>query len=183
MLEQYLIKYCSPTLASLKTASLFRFPYTKPHELMKSLAVYRKRLAPKGVSILIIKQTACSALIYVYRERQLEADLQKPGVMAFLSQLGYHFDTPTEAISCLMERFSQSEDFPHEVGLFLGYPLWDVSGFIHHQGRNCKLSGHWKVYSHEKDARVLFDRFNHCKAIYQRLWQQGKSVAELTVAA
>ena len=28
-------------------------------------------------------------------------------------------------------------DFPHEMGIFLGYPLGDVKGFIEHHGRNC----------------------------------------------
>ena len=45
--------------------------------------------------------------------------------------------------------------FPHEIGLFLGYPFEDVMGFIENKGENYLCSGCWKVYSCEQDARVL----------------------------
>ena len=37
-------------------------------------------------------------------------------------------------------------DFPHEIGLLLGYPPEDVSGFIENGGKNFLCSGYWKVY-------------------------------------
>ena len=45
--------------------------------------------------------------------------------------------------------------FPHEIGIFLGYPLADVAGFIRNKGRNCKCIGTWKVYgdAFEKDSK------------------------------
>ena len=47
-------------------------------------------------------------------------------------------------------------DFPHEIGIFLGYPLWDVEGFIANKGQNYKLCGYWKVY---EDVSGAIDRF------------------------
>lgn len=183
MLEHLLIKYCSPTLASIKTASLFRLPYSSREELHQCINTYRDSISSKGVSITLLLQSEHSALIYVYRESKLRMDLEKPGVANFLRKFGYCYKSPEEAINYLTQRFTQEERFPHEIGLFLGYPLWDVCGFIYHQGKNCKYTGYWKVYSHESGARELFDRFDRCKRIYQRLWQDGKSLIQLTVAA
>ena len=182
MLERHLIEYCSPTLASLKTASLFRLPYTSEERLWACVIGYSRYFSRKGVTIKILEQNRHSALIYVYREKKLLADLEKPGVTRFLTQLGYQYETPGEAIDCLISRFQEMADFPHEIGLFLGYPLWDVYGFIHHRGQNSKCTGHWKVYCHEHDAKKLFERFNKCKHIYQRLWQEGRPIIQLTVA-
>ena len=183
MLDKHLISYCSPTLASLKTASLFRLPYSSEDDLQRCVSAHGEHLAQKGVSITILRQSAQSALIYVYREKKLLEDMRKPGVPRFLQKLGYDTTCPEAALAQLRRRLALSEDFPHEIGLFLGYPLWDVCGFIHYKGKNCKCCGHWKVYYREEDAEKMFRRFNQCKHVYQRLWEAGKSVLQLTVSA
>lgn len=71
-------------------------------------------------------------------------------------------------------------DFPHEIGVFLGYPLKDVVGFIQNKGKNCKCCGCWKVYSDECEARKKFARYEKCKTIYMSMFQRGKSVLQLT---
>ena len=40
----------------------------------------------------------------------------------------------------------EHKQFPHEMGLLLGYPIEDVRGFIEHNGCGCLYSGYWKVY-------------------------------------
>ena len=80
-------------------------------------------------------------------------------------------------------RFHEDGAFPHEIGLFLGYPLGDVMGFIENAGRNSKCSGCWKVYCNECEAIKLFARFDKCREVYKRLFKQGKSLLQLTVAA
>ena len=72
---------------------------------------------------------------------------------------------------------------PHEIGVFLGYPLEDVLGFIENGGRNCLSCGCWKVYSNECAALEAFARFEKCKAVYQRLFASGCPLTRLTVAA
>ena len=183
LLDRHLISYCSPTLASLKAASLFRLSYSCQEELDTCIASHGAHLAQKGVSITILRQSAQSALIYVYREKTLLEDLQKPGVSRFLQKLGYDASCAQGAVARLRRRLALSEDFPHEIGLFLGYPLWDVCGFIHYKGKNCKCCGHWKVYYRKEDAEKMFRRFNQCRHVYQRLWESGKSVLQLTVSA
>ena len=182
MLERHLIEYCSPTLASLKAASLFRLPYCSQEDLRLCLLRYGHHLAQKGVSITILRQDAQSALLYVYRREKLQKDLEKPGVAQFLSRLGYDVSDADTALAHLQTRLGKAQDFPHEIGLFLGYPLWDVCGFIHHKGKNSKSSGLWKVYCRKDDTEKLFRRFHQCRCVYRRLWQSGKSLLSLTVA-
>ena len=50
-------------------------------------------------------------------------------------------------------RLRRESDFPHEVGLFLGYPPRDVEGFIREKARRAKCTGAWKVYGDEEAAR------------------------------
>ena len=70
-----------------------------------------------------------------------------------------------------------------EIGLFLGYPLCDVLGYIKNRGQNSKLTGWWQVYGDEAEAARLFSRFRKCRDVYSRLWSEGRSVQQLTVCA
>lgn len=88
---------------------------------------------------------------------------------------GYECSDADGAIERLRERLALQRGFPHEIGMFLGYPVEDVKGFIKHNGRNSKCVGCWKVYCNQCEAERAFARFNKCREVYMRLWRQGKS--------
>ena len=122
-------------------------------------------------------------LLYVYRKKRLEQDLLKPGVMEFLRKYGYENTKTGDCLTRLKNRFDTTDCFPHEIGLFLDYPLPDVTGFIEQSGRNCKCCGVWKVYSNENETKALFDRFRKCTEVYRKVFARGRTLAQLTVAA
>lgn len=134
MLEQSLITHSAPTLAGLKTGSLFCFSYSSGAELEAQLSRCRLALQDKGVRIRILRRTPDRALLYVYRPAKLAQDLQKPGVPEFLAQMGYPSLNPEQALGRLAQKTAR-QSCPHEVGLFLGYPLADVVGFIENEGK------------------------------------------------
>ena len=134
MLEQYLIRNCSPTLASLKTANLINVPFKNYDELISSVSQWNARLSPKGVDLIVLKLCESTALIYVCRKCNLQRDLNSDGVLDFLKLYGYKSTDVDYCINRLSQRLSLSADFPHEVGVFLGYPLDDVIGFISNHG-------------------------------------------------
>ncbi len=181
MLERYLVEHCSPTLASLKTANLFSYSYSSENILEQYVQNCHRQLSQKGVSIEVLRKKNHVALIYVYRQHRLQQDLNHEDTVAFLKNYGYHSLSTRDAIEQLKSRFEQSE-FPHEIGLFLGYPLGDVVGFIRNAGKNSKCAGCWKVYCDECEAVKLFAKFKKCRDVYTRLFQEGRTVLQLTVA-
>lgn len=183
MLEKYLIEHCSPTLASIKTANLFTYAYETEEELKNQVYFWNRSVKEKGISLLILRKRNRTALIYVSRLNYLKRDLEKPGVREFLKGYGYESIEPAYALERLKSRLQSSEEFPHEIGLFLSYPLGDVTGFIENAGRNSKCCGCWKVYCNECEAIRTFAKYKKCKEVYLRLWNQGRSVLQLTVAA
>lgn len=73
----------------------------------------------------------------------------------------------------IKERIRQLEDFPHEIGLFLSYPIEDVLGFIENRGKNYILNGYWKVYGNEEEARKSFFKYRKCTDVYHKLlWEE-----------
>lgn len=183
MLEEYLIGNCSPTLASLKTANLFSMPYESEEELLDQIAYWNDEMKEKGISVVLLRKHETKALVYVCRKARLEENLKKPGVKEFLLEYGYHTIEVEAALYHLKERLAGQDGFPHEIGIFLDYPLGDVIGFIENAGHNFKCSGCWKVYCNECEAVKLFARYKKCRDVYLRLWHQGRSVLQLTVAA
>lgn len=206
MLEQCLIEFCAATLASLKSASLFNIAFATPADAEEQVTLWNERLGAKGIRLMILRRNdrsakGCRALVYVYRRNQLATVLRDPEVAEFLRDYGYgeiygnvrstfqdadafqDSSLVEKALQRLQNRVAESADFPHEIGIFLGYPLGDVRGFIVNEGRNFKCVGCWKVYCDECASLKKFAQYRKCQEVYRRLWQQGRSVLQLTVAA
>lgn len=182
-LDRYLIDHCSPTLANLKTANLFSCRYTNREQLNLQVDNWHQALQSKGVGLRLLRARKGCALIYVYRPQRLARDLCEPGVPEFLSRKGYNNLSPEAALERLSQRLCTQESFPHEIGLFLSYPLGDVQGFIDNGGAHYKCSGCWKVYCNECETARLFAKYQKCRGVYWRLFSSGRSILQLTVAA
>ncbi|MHB8065530.1 MAG: DUF3793 family protein, partial [Ruminiclostridium sp.] len=152
MSEELLIKHCSPTLAGMKTGSLVNCSYECYYELQCQMDRLNHMLNPKGVHIVPLRITDSKALIYVYRPAKLASTISCDEVKEFLMYSGYRGCNTEYCIKLLAARLKEYEEFPHEIGLFLGYPLCDVKAFIENKGKNCKYVGCWKVYSDECNA-------------------------------
>ena len=140
-LERYLIEQCAPTLASLKTGSLFGVIEPDEAELRRQAALWQSELATKGLVLSILRYRNGRALIYLGRLSQLSRDLSAPGAEQLLARCGYIGSEPGAALRRLSERIHTAESFPHEIGLFLGYPLEDVLGFIQYGGKRSTGNG------------------------------------------
>lgn len=182
-LDRYLIDHCSPTLANLKTANLFSCRYSSQEQLAAQVLGWHRALEPKGVCLRLLRAKSGCALIYVYRPQRLACDLCKPGVPEFLAREGYTNLSPDAALEHLSQRLCTQDAFPHEIGLFLSYPLGDVQGFIDNGGAHYKCSGCWKVYCNECETAKLFAKYQKCRGVYWRLFSGGRSILQLTVAA
>lgn len=183
MLENKLIEHCSPALAGLKTANMFNYRFTSIDMLSREIEDANEKLNEKGVYVDILRINEYRVLLYVYRKKRLEQDLLKPGVMEFLRKYGYENTKTGDCLTRLKNRFDTADCFSHEIGLFLDYPLPDVTGFIEQSGRNCKCCGVWKVYNNENETKALFDRFRKCTEVYRKVFARGRTLAQLTVAA
>ncbi len=114
---------------------------------------------------------AHASSLLVYSKPQLERRMADPQVQHVLRHFAYPVGQPLDVLlRNLKRRIAMSKDFPHEIGLFLGYPIEDVVGFIRYAGKGCKLSGLWKVYGDAEAASRLFDRLSRvCHAVTRRV--------------
>ena len=176
---------CAPTLAGLKPASLFRYQPAPGQDAAAMAAAWHAALSPRGVTVRVLKQCprTGAVLVYVYRPARVARLLAAPHMLDFLAGEGYTPGTADELLDQLAERLCCEGDFPHEIGVFLGYPLADVIGFIQNRGKNFTACGYWKVYTDPTAAQAEFDRYKKCERIYARCYYNGTPIRRLTVAA
>ena len=180
MSEENVVRLCAPTLAGIKTGSLFPCPYENRETLLMEIRQYNQVLVPKGLCLLPLRFTDKSALLYLYRPRDLERDLQDQLAAEILRHAGYVCGSSEQCLMKLIERLRAYDEFPHEIGLFLSYPPEDVKGFLEH--RPCKCVGCWKVYENEEADKKTFAKYKACTRVYCRQLASGIDIERLTVA-
>ena len=172
MPEELVVRQCAPTLAGIKTGSLFRTAYEDKQALLGQIRSINQRLREKGLCLLPLRFRNGNALLYLYRPERLKADLENELARRTLGNAGYADKNPGRCVGTLIRRLQDEAEFPHE----------DVQGFIEHHARDFKLSGLWKVYGDEAYARAAFAKYKKCTDIYCRSWRAGSSLERLAVA-
>lgn len=179
MSEDLIIEHCSPTLAGIKTGNLFSVKVTNEEELNRDIRELNDRLRAKGLRVIPLKVTRKYALIYIYRPSRLMKDLNDPQASLLLKSMGYKLKNPECCIVELVQRLKCEESFPHEIGLFLGYPPEDVRGFIENRAKGSRLTGYWKVYGDVNAAKKRFEAFRKCTDYFCRQFERGCTVLQL----
>ncbi len=181
MSDELIIRFAAPTLASLKVGSLISHRTGDFAALLETVTRWNAKLNPKGVMITLLQQKNDLHLLYVHRPSLLAQRLVQEDVQTLLSPLGYPVHHQKASVGHLMHRLNHEAEFPHEIGLFLGYPAADVKAFMLHKGCNGKCDGCWKVYTDVHQAQKVFAQYKKCTRLYLLLHMQGKQLEELTV--
>ena len=158
-LEYTLAFHGAPALAGIKPADLVA--WGSPQVCMGTLLEdYRRQLSRCGIQLRLLCSCRPRCLILVYRPERLAAQLARPQVRALLAREGYPVDRGLEEMLDALQLRLTCGAFPHEIGLFLGYPPEDVEG-----------------------ARQCFRRYDRCRAALCRRVRAGGSLPQMFRAA
>lgn len=103
-------------------------------------------LACTGLDVIELCDRGDSLLLFIHNRAVLTPLLQEFPVKALLRRTGYPDEaTPDQIIAELVKRFAQPQ-IPHEVGIFLGYPLKDVAAFMGIAPISFTCQGPWRIY-------------------------------------
>lgn len=183
--EAVLVRQCAPTLAGMKPGSIFCFNHSPLEVSRQKVCQWNKQLAPFGltVQILLERPSSSSVIVFVYRHNRLEQMLSDDAYQSFLAQAGYERTNLDDLLEQLAQRLRTQPEFPHEIGVFLGYPLRDVIGFIKNHGRNFTCCGFWKSYGDPAEMQVCFACYRRCIQTYVAMFEQGTPLERLAVPA
>lgn len=182
MSEDLFVQCCAPTLAGIKSGSMFSYQCESKEEMREDVRRLNHSLISRGLIVLPLRFRNKKALLYIYRPSSLRKELCSHDAQVILRDAGYPELCCEGCVKCMMKRMQSNEEFPHEVGLFLSYPPDDVSGFIRNHAQNYKFIGYWKVYGDEEKARKTFSKYKQCTDCYCRRLKSGCKLTDLAVA-
>ena len=140
-------------------------------------------LGGSGISYRRLSAAEGRCLVLFYREKELSEYVNRVGIRSFIREFGYiemGLDEMLERLSCRTALFSREEiGYPHEIGIFFGYPVEDVQGFIRNAGREYLFLGYWKVYSNPMAAKMIFKEYDQAKVCAVNEFLTGKSIKDL----
>lgn len=180
MSEELFVRHCSPTLAGMKTANMFACPYASEEEMRRQLRELNQSFSEKDLRVIPLRYRNGKALLYLFRPERLKEDLCNGTACSVLKQQGYPCEKPICCLGQLVQRIQNSSDVPHEIGLFLGYPPEDVTGFMENRTPH-DCPGPWKVYGDVEQARRRFAQYKKCTESYCDRWANGCPLSRLAV--
>lgn len=167
---------CAPLLTGIKMSNLL---HVKPEQVEEVIQAFES--TPISVQILYSWNKRVSILLY--RKEALQSYLNQKRVKRLLEKLGYEAQTFDEILKQVSERnqayVEGKTDYPHEIGLLLGYPPEDVTGYIENAGRNYVISGYWKVYGDSLRAERIFHAYDRARDAVIRLVGKGFCVVDI----
>ena len=135
----------------------------------KELARISMKLHNTNISLIILRTCKKRHLVMVYRAKELEEHLRSKEVSDYLREFGYRRDDFISNLIRLHQRmngfYNKMKEFPHEVGVFLGYPICDIKGFLENKGERYLHSGYWKIYGNLEETRKKFLSYDEAREI------------------
>ncbi len=172
--------HCAPILSGSKAANIMTVTV---HEFDRIGYL----LEDTGIRYRFLKTKGDKGILYLYREKRLRQYLEQEEIQEFLSEYGYDQVDIAKMLNLLSKRIQMYNDqdavFPHEIGVFLEYPLGDVKGFLANEGKNFMYSGYWKVYQDLQGAVRRFTQYDMERELTIQALMQGKTIREIALAA
>ena len=173
------VTQCAPVLKGVKISNLITM---KPGGWRKIRAYLKK----SRIICIPLYADAEKEVLFLYRYEQLERHLKNREVREFLRGCGYESFEVASVLVRLRRRYRLyagiSKEFPHELGILLGYPVGDVQGFIDNRGENSLTSRYWKVYKNPKEAEKIFDLYDRVKEQALKEIMCGRTLSHVAVS-
>lgn len=170
--------HCAPLLLGIKAANIMTVTgreFFRIGDLLQGT----------DISYCFLKTKEDKGILYLYREREIMKYLHSEDVQSFLKGYGYdtkNFNEMLERLSTRIRFYNDGEmAFPHEIGIFLEYPLMDVKGFLENDGENFIYSGYWKVYTDVHNTLRKFRQYDVVRELAIQAVISGKKIKEIAV--
>lgn len=121
-------------------------------------------LAESGLAVRELADRGDSILLLIYRAEALGELVRRPSASAILGRAGYGDLSDLDQVLGELAARTTGEAFPHEIGVFLGYPLKDVAAFMGLVRIPFACQGPWKIFGDPRESLRLAEVFRCCRA-------------------
>ena len=178
--EFQLALQCAPLITGIKISNLLMVA-AENEDLVMDL------VQGSGITCFCVMRTTKKTAFLLYRKAKLEAYIFKPEVQQLLRKLGYEDFSLENVLHSFRKKYqahmNQGKQFPHEMGLLLGYPVEDVVGFMENNGKNYLYSGYWKVYGNLEDTLKTFEAYDRARDYVICMTGNGNEIRDILAAS
>lgn len=182
-LTAHLILECAEVLAGVKPANLISLVNrTRPcgRNLYQLWQRHREDLTARltDLTFRVLQTRQRALLLLCYKHDHLERHLAHAGIRILLHKAGYEADASCEALLTeLSRRIGGNDCFPHEIGLFIGYPAKDVAAFMGLVKLPFACQGPWKIYGNPVQSLGLAEQYRYCRKRMSAILASGNRTA------
>lgn len=181
---------CMPTLLKTKPSSLVCFHKKYIEDTKRFHRTLWEECRQFDCSYQMLYENDYAVYVIIYQTELLKEVLNKYSANPILSETGYiqgqeNFYFNLCHFKNRYRNFKENKEsaFPHEVGIFLGYPIVDVEEYIRNKGENYMLCGYWKVYHDVEEAARTFHYFRKLREEAMDLFFSGRDLSEIVLSA
>ena len=155
--NKWIVEQLGPVILGAKPAEIMSFPsYNKIdnfEELVEQLFNLSKVIRFK----IFYPPNGCMKILF-YNSKTLDRTLRDFRNHKFLRGLGYSEEINLDIYLDILTDKLKEGDMPHEIGVFLGYPLKDVIGFMGHPSLKLTKVNRWRVYGNPDLSDIVCER-------------------------
>lgn len=175
-LARQLAFQCAPLLMGIKVSNIF---IVNREEEQNVKTLFKESV----ISYEVLFKCEKRIVFFLYDKMQLQKHISEKVQKCLMRQLGYTEHDLESIIKKLAERYrcymTFKEQFPHELGVLLGYPHEDVEAFIKYHGKGCLCAGYWKVYFDVQAAEKTFKSYDRAKQMVLKMVEKGMTIKEI----
>lgn len=174
-------------LAGAKPSALISIP-DRPHACGRNLYRLWHEHGPA-----VLERTCLSAReigkgpgfvqLFFYIAADFSQFLGRRDVTALLKRAGYQGPFSTDHALTQLEERLKSGAFPHEIGIFLGYPPKDVAAFMGWIKLPFACQGPWKMFGNPRASLGLAETFRACRRSMAKRLASAQSALDCIVPA
>lgn len=172
----WLFNLLSPIVVGVKPAEIVSFP---PFDKNRDDKInFLKEFFSDDDNIKIAEFPYCidCKKMFIYNKKSLDKTLKDKRVINFLNSYGYPKSYSLDTyLNILLEKFK--EEIPHEIGIFLGYPIKDVMGFMGCKNLKLTKTRGWRVYGDPKISDYKYEKIMKIRKIHEKLYKEHLNIA------
>lgn len=158
-----IVELLGPVILGTKPAEILSFP-NNDKDFESNVSKLEKFFSVcKKIQLIKFKYNSNSIKILFYNPRTLENTLNDKRNIKILKDIGYpNIYNLNLYLEHIVNKMIKG-NIPDEIGIFLGYPLKDVLGFIGHPSLKLTKVNGWRVYGDPRISDKKFNEFTKAK--------------------
>ncbi|MCK8827651.1 DUF3793 family protein [Natroniella acetigena] len=181
---RYTLKSIGATILGAKPAELKNIKVDKGNYELWDKCKNEILCYYEQIKIIELNQGFTRRKILFYHQAALDKQLDNLKALNFLRKLGYPEEYKFKLYLDLLVTKLKKHDlgagvFPHEIGIFLGYPLKDVLGFMGYSDLEYTCREEWKVYGDKTISSLQKNRFDLARAYFSKKLDQVQNIKKV----